>query len=374
MVFINLGENDDPYLIFESLNYKGTPLTQADLVRNYLLLRLQTGAQEKIYQQHWLPMQERLRDALPEFVRQYLMQKGEEVAKGDVYSVLKKRTLAVSDALMPAEIERLNAASVHYQYIIDPRTVKNARLQRSLTRLLRWEMATCHPLLLRLYTGHATGDVTNAELIDCLEIIESFGVRRYICGVPTNQLKRIFLSLMGVVQRGQTAANLRANLAKGSLGRRWPKDVEFKAAWLKFRLYSRPVDRCKFILESLEDAHGHREGGDPSAATIEHIMPQTLSPAWREALERTEATHEQWLHRRKPHAERVQQRTIEQRVREEEGYVGRQPFRTEQVGGRPGRLGRRGDRAARGSTMHAGPERMGASAVTSEALHGGEGR
>ncbi|MBK6530174.1 MAG: DUF262 domain-containing protein [Deltaproteobacteria bacterium] len=297
VVFINLGENDDPYLIFESLNYKGTPLTQADLVRNYLLLRLQTGAQEKIYQQHWLPMQERLRDALPEFVRQYLMQKGEEVAKGDVYSVLKKRTLAVSDALMPAEIERLNAASVHYQYIIDPRTVKNARLQRSLTRLLRWEMATCHPLLLRLYTGHATGDVTDAELIDCLEIIESFGVRRYICGVPTNQLKRIFLSLMGVVQRGQTAANLRANLAKGSLGRRWPKDVEFKAAWLKFRLYSRPVDRCKFILESLEDAHGHREGGDPSAATIEHIMPQTLSPAWREAPgANAEATHEQWLH------------------------------------------------------------------------------
>ena len=57
------------------------------------------------------------------------------------------------------------------------------------------------------------------------------------------------------------------------------------------------MDRCKFILESLEDAHGHREGGDPSAATIEHIMPQTLSPAWREALgANAEATHEQWLH------------------------------------------------------------------------------
>ena len=297
VVFINLGENDDPYLIFESLNYKGTPLTQADLVRNYLLLRLQTGAQERIYQQHWLPMQERLRDALPEFVRQYLMQKGEEVPKGDVFSVLKKRTLAVPDATMPAEIERLNAASVYYQHIIDPRTVNNVRLQRSLARLLRWEMATCHPLLLRLYTGHAVGEVTDEEFVDCLETIESFGVRRYICGVPTNQLKRIFLSLTGVVQRGQTAANLRANLARGSLGRRWPKDAEFRAAWLKFRLYSRPVDRCKFILESLEDAHGHREGVDPSAATIEHIMPQTLSPMWRDSLGASaDATHEQWLH------------------------------------------------------------------------------
>ncbi len=297
VVFINLGENDDPYLIFESLNAKGADLTQADLVRNYLLLRLQSNAQEQLYHQHWLPMQDRLRDALPEFVRQYLMQSGEEVPKGQVYGVLKKRTVGTPDALMPGEIERLNAASVFYQHIIEPRTVAEPRVRRALTRLLRWEMATAHPLLLRMYTAHAAGDVTTDEFVECLQMIESFGVRRYICGVPTNQLKRIFLTLVGVVQPGNTVVNLRTALARGTLGRRWPKDDEFKEAWVRFRLYSRPVDRCKFILETLEESHGHREGVDPSAATIEHVMPQTLSAEWRQDLgPSAEKTHELWLH------------------------------------------------------------------------------
>lgn len=297
VVFIHLGDNDDPYLIFESLNAKGARLTQADLVRNYLLLRLNMNDQEQVYQRHWLPMQQRLDEALPEFVRQYLMQKGEEVPKGEVYSVLKRRMQALPDASMPQELERLSAASASYHRIIAPDHEKDVRLRRGLARLLRWEVATSHPLLLRLYAGHVVGDVTTEEMTECVAIIESFAVRRYICGVPTNQLKRIFLSLVDVVQRGHTVTNLRATLAKGTLGRRWPRDDEFKENWVRYRLYSRPVDRCKFILESLEEAHEHKEPVDPSAATIEHIMPQTLTTDWRDALgDAAEEVRERWLH------------------------------------------------------------------------------
>lgn len=57
VVAIHLGDTDDPYLIFESLNAKGAPLTQADLIRNYLLLRLHSNAQQKSYEEAWLPMQ-----------------------------------------------------------------------------------------------------------------------------------------------------------------------------------------------------------------------------------------------------------------------------------------------------------------------------
>jgi Protein of unknown function (DUF1524)/Protein of unknown function DUF262 len=297
VVFIHLGDADDPYLIFESLNAKGARLTQADLVRNYLLLRLHTGVQEQVYNQQWLPMQERLGDALPEFVRQYLMQRGEEVPKGEVYSVLKRRMQSVADVGMPKEVAELSSASSHYQRIIAPEHEQDARVRRGLQRLLRWEVATSHPLLLRLYSGHAAGAVSTSDLAECVEMIESYAVRRYICGVATNQLKRIFLSIVDVVQPGHTVSNLRASLMKGTLGRRWPKDDEFKDSWVRFRLYSRPVDRCKFILESLEEAHEHREPVDPSSATIEHVMPQTLSDEWREALgDEAEQTHELWLH------------------------------------------------------------------------------
>jgi uncharacterized protein with ParB-like and HNH nuclease domain len=91
IVNINLGETEDPYLIFESLNAKGSPLTQADLVRNYFLMKLPETDQEEVYRDFWLPMQRNLGDNLTEFMRHYLMRNGEEVLKDDVYSQLKKR-------------------------------------------------------------------------------------------------------------------------------------------------------------------------------------------------------------------------------------------------------------------------------------------
>ena len=91
VVSINLGESDDPYLIFESLNFKGSPLTQADLVRNYFLMRFTVNDQQRVYDQLWMPMQQRLDAHLTEFMRQYLMKDGEEVVRAEIYPALKKR-------------------------------------------------------------------------------------------------------------------------------------------------------------------------------------------------------------------------------------------------------------------------------------------
>ena len=84
-VMINLSDNDDPYLIFESLNFKGSPLEQADLVRNYFLMRFPVTDQQAVYDDIWLPMQSRLGPNLTEFMRHFLGSEGEEVRKGDVY-------------------------------------------------------------------------------------------------------------------------------------------------------------------------------------------------------------------------------------------------------------------------------------------------
>jgi hypothetical protein len=199
IVNINLGENEDPYLIFESLNAKGSPLTQADLVRNYFLMRFPVGTQEDIYTNLWLPMQRRLGDNLTEFMRHCLMRNGEEVLKDDVYSQLKRR------------------------------------------------------------------------------------VQELVCAVPTNQLKRIFLEAAKGFVATNTLAWLRHNLSSGSAGRRWPPDKEFREAWLHYNVYSVP-QRCKLILGALEKSYGHKEPAVLDAATIEHVMPQTLTEEWRDML------------------------------------------------------------------------------------------
>ncbi len=92
MVSIILSENDNPHRIFESLNGKGRPLSQADLIRNYFFMRMEADRHEEMYRTLWQPMQKRLgEDLLTEFIRHYLMQFGTVVKEGDVYATLKER-------------------------------------------------------------------------------------------------------------------------------------------------------------------------------------------------------------------------------------------------------------------------------------------
>ncbi len=283
IVSINLGETEDPYLIFESLNAKGSPLTQADLVRNYFLMKFQVTAQEEIYRELWLPMQRRLGDNLTEFMRHYLMRNGEEVLKDDVYSQLKKRVQDLSENDVKSALEAMHRMSIYYLRLIKPNEENDPDIQASLLRLAKLDVTTSYPLTLKLYDAYARQEVIKEEFNQSLLNIESFVVRRWVCGVPTNQLKRIFLQAAKDFTAVNTLAWLRTNLSNGSAGRRWPRDEEFKAAWLQYNVYSVP-QRCKFILDALERSYGHKEPAVLDAATIEHVMPRTLSDAWKNML------------------------------------------------------------------------------------------
>lgn len=300
VVMIQLGDADDPYLIFESLNGKGTALTQADLVRNYLLLRIHTQDQQLVYNQEWLPLQNRLGDSLPEFIRQYLiMERGEDVTRGDVYSVLKRQIADLADSAIPAQVARLNHFSTLYKQIIEPSTIPDSarEVRDHLARIQRWELATSHPLLLKLFESYSAGRLPPAGLCHCIKMIESFAVRRVICGVPTNQLKRIFITLTKDFDTAHPVDGLLRGLTGGQLGRRWPKDDEFEKHWVIYRAYSNPVDRCRFILESLERGHPHKEPASFENVQIEHVLPQTPSEDWHRDLgPTTDLQRETWAH------------------------------------------------------------------------------
>ena len=298
VVAIHLGESDDPYLIFESLNAKGAPLTQADLIRNYILLRLHAHEQQHAYESAWLPMQSLLPgDHLAEFMRHYLMQSGEEVAKSAIYFKLKERMKQLSDPDVFGELNRLREASRVYARIVGVSEHSDPEVARRLARLRRWEIAVANPFILKLLLSIEQNDFSLGNAATCLEIIESFAVRRAVCNVPTNQLKRVFLSAAkDMPKSGDIAGWLRAMLSDGASGRRWPKDEEFRDFLFRYRAYSNPLTRCKFVLESLEDSYAHKEPASYESATIEHVMPKTLTPEWKEALgPAAEAIQEKWL-------------------------------------------------------------------------------
>lgn len=297
VVAIHLGDADDPYLIFESLNAKGAPLTQADLIRNYLLLRLHANEQQQIYESAWLPMQSRLPgEHLTEFMRQYLMLSGEEVGKSSIYAVLKKRLASMPDVAVADELRRLLPFSALYAQIIGLQEAAEPAVQKGLIRLRRWDVATANTFLLKLLAAHSDGHISGKDVASCLSIIESFVVRRAVCGVPTNQLKRIFLALTKDFRTEDFITWLDGTLATGTSGRRWPKDEEFREWLSRYRAYAQPLDRCKFILESIERSYGHKEEVHFSSATIEHVMPQTMSDHWITALGSDwMAVHERWI-------------------------------------------------------------------------------
>jgi uncharacterized protein with ParB-like and HNH nuclease domain len=288
VVMINLGETDDPYLIFESLNFKGEPLTQADLVRNYLLMRFRhsisaDGDQERIYREHWRPLEDQLGSNLTEFLRHYAMKDGDNIKQGGIYAAAKDRFKAMnSPEAVEDEVRLMRRFGDIYARILEPGLEGNEAVRTRLANLAAMEVTTSYPLLLRLLDARLSGSMCDSELETSLGFIESFVVRRAVCGVPTNALNKLFLQFAKGFPTANHVSWLHTALSSGGGNRRFPTDLEFGPAFVKQPHYGRGSTR--FILCRLEGSFEHKESVDLGQTTIEHVLPQTLSDEWRVEL------------------------------------------------------------------------------------------
>ena len=295
VVSIVLENDDNPYLVFESLNAKGQKLTQADLIRNYFLMRIHVNQQQQIYGEYWNPMQKDLGDNLTEFIRHYLMKDGGEFVKtNDIYFVVKER-LAKLDVI--GYLQNLSRFATYYHKLLSPEHEPNSGIQRLLSRLNRIEATTAYPFLLNCYDDYANGKMTAEDIIAILQVIENFMIRRFVCNIPTNQLNKIFPPLYTQVKA--TAVPFIDAVKTVLQNKQYPKDAEFVKNLQESKLYgagNRAI-RTKLILETLEESFGHKEQIAFEHLSIEHVMPQTLTEAWQQHLgEDGEITHELYLH------------------------------------------------------------------------------
>jgi uncharacterized protein with ParB-like and HNH nuclease domain len=288
VVMINLGDADDPYLIFESLNFKGEPLTQADLVRNYLLMRFRHsmstgGEQERVYSKYWRPLENDLGANLTEFLRHYAMKDGDDIKQGGIYAAIKARlkNMGSPDAV-EAEVQHMHRFGHFYARILQPELEPAPTVRARLETIKDLRVTTSYPLLLRLFDARETGTIVDTELERCLGLIESFVVRRAVCGVPTNALNKLFLQWAKNFPAADHSTWLQSSMSSGGGGRRYPTDAEFSDAFKIQPQYGRGTTR--FILCRLERSFAHKEPVDLVQVTIEHIMPQTLTPEWETAL------------------------------------------------------------------------------------------
>ena len=295
VVSIVLDTDDNPYLVFESLNAKGRPLTQADLIRNYFFMRIHFDKQEKVYNDYWLPMQIALGENLTEFIRHFLMRNGNIIKQGDVYYALKE---SVSTSNATDYLSDLKKFSIYYQRLIYPELEPEVLLQKYFRRLNRIEVTTAYPLLLNFYSNYADGKITKDDFVTILKTLENFLIRRFVCNVPSNQLNKIF-----PIVYPQIISKHPDNIVEGFKsvlqGRGYPKDNEFYLRFRETKFYGggdRQI-KTKLILETIEESFAHKEIVPFDNLTIEHIMPQTLSEWWQNELgAEWEETHDLFLH------------------------------------------------------------------------------
>ena len=297
LVSIILDENDNPHRIFESLNGKGRPLTQADLIRNYFFMRIDEREHERTFVELWRPMQKRLGDAaLTVFVRHYLMRTGQIVRATDVYATLKgkvdqDRAHGPEDYLK--ELERFSA---YYEVLLRPEGAESKEVRERLVRLNRLDVTVTYPFLLSLYHDFVAERRTEAEVCEVLDVLENFLIRRFVCGVPTHGLNKVFPPLY---QQAVAKPDFVEGVKQGLAARGYPRDDDFRGMLGSARLYGAGDrrEKTKFVLERLERSYGHKEKVQTENLTIEHVMPQSPNEQWRRDLGPSwEEDHEQLLH------------------------------------------------------------------------------
>jgi uncharacterized protein with ParB-like and HNH nuclease domain len=287
IVSIVLDNNDNPYLVFEGLNAKGLPLTQADLVRNYIFMNIHIDKQDKIYKDYWKPMEENLpeNDVLTEYIRHFLMMDGDIINQNDIYYFLKDK---ISPENAEDYVKKLKEYSAYYRLFVHPEYETEQELQKYLSRLKRLNITTLYPLLLNLYGDYKNNKIQAKHFNDIIKILENYLIRRYICDIPSNQLNKIFPSIYPKIKEEYyDNANTIVNGIKLLLQERnYPKDEVFKDKFINGTFYgsSDRNNKTHLILEIIEQSYNHKEMPNFDGLTVEHIMPQTLSESWQNYL------------------------------------------------------------------------------------------
>lgn len=295
VVDILLENVDDPYLIFESLNATGIPLTQADLVRNYLFMRLNPNIQQNVYDDIWFPMQQKLQGNLENFVRHYLSMDGKIPNFNKIYATFKEAAdkKAKSQEDVTNLMKGLLQFSDYYYNFLTPENEKEQNLSIYFEKLNKLEVTTSYPLLLRLYEKYTNEKISVDDFSECLHAIETFVVRRAVCGIPTNVLNKYFPTIYNSLDQMNIAHSLKDKLRSETGARRMPDDDEFKQRLKERRLYRDKI--LRYLLKEIEK-YDNKEVVNFEGLQIEHIMPQKLSDEWKRELgDNWELIHKKYL-------------------------------------------------------------------------------
>ncbi len=268
-------EKDNPQLIFESLNSTGLNLSQADLIRNYILMGQEPTFQKRLYETYWHPMEQSFGEnitSLPFFMRDYLTMKLNHIPKiGEVYDTFKQYFNEHKDKLGVENIVNSLYKYSQYYVAIALRKEEDKTLKSIFKEITKLRMDTSYPFLLAVYSDYNNELITIDEFVEILHLTKNYVFRRAICGIPTNSLNKTFAILYKNIKSEVYVESVKAAFILMDGYRRFPDDTEFMREIKLKDVYN--FRSRNYLLESLENFN-RKELINAENYTIEHIIPQ----------------------------------------------------------------------------------------------------
>ncbi|SMA52639.1 DUF262 domain-containing protein [Helicobacter pylori] len=289
---LELGE-DDPQVVFESINATGVQLEGLDLIRNYLMMGENSDRQKHLYETYWVPLEDWLGEKdLNDFIKTYLriyLEKKLSDEEREVYYALKthhRKNISDIEALMSdmREYGRIYQIFLDRDHYFlgrgDPQQLANLRLR--IKDLVKIKFGVAKPFILRCARDFEEGKLDYENFHEILQILTSYYVRRSVCGEPTAALNKVLYSLYKQLEEDISADALKRYLGKSVGQAAFPNDDRIKAAFLVRNAYATNYV-CKFILleiEKLSNAEPPREEN----LEVEHFYPKTPTQEWRDRV------------------------------------------------------------------------------------------
>ena len=307
IINIELTHDDNPQMIFESLNSTGMALSEGDKIRNFILMGLPAEQQNEYYEKYWNRIEVCTNYDVSLFVRDYLSIKQQAIAAMNKVYVTFKAYVEDEELAVKPLLEDMLAYAKWYEILLKGKT-NNKKLNACIFRLNRLETTVTRPFFMEVLRLNSEGKIALEEVAEIFQYTENYLFRRNICDLPTNSLNKIFLLLHKEIIRYDGTDSDYINkfkyalLAKNDRGR-FPRDDEFVEAFSTRQIYQMNSKNKIYIFERIEnfgtvedkDIYRHCDEGTYS---VEHIMPQHLTPKWVATLgEDYEEIHDIWLHR-----------------------------------------------------------------------------
>ena len=295
LIFVEISlerDKDDPQRIFESLNSTGLDLSQSDLIRNFILMDLPPKDQNRIFETIWNPIEENAKDIVKqsslvsEFIRDYLTLRNKKIPnKNKVYAEFKNLYKNKKEEAYHQELENIKSLSVHYKKLVNPSTVSDASIRKELEYINRLEINVAYPFLLQVFEDAENGLLSKEDLIKILKLIQSYAWRRFVVGLPTNALNKIFMSLYAEVDTEEYYDSITKVLLKKKGTAKFPTNEDLKTALKDKDLYNTQPKNRNYLFEMLEN-YNNREyvNTNNEHITIEHIFPRNPNEIWNTDL------------------------------------------------------------------------------------------